>query len=140
MGALAACLPLVTHNPFLAVERPAISESVRADVELLGDRRQVRSAIRRLGDLGSTIVPELITALEDTLMSGFQPTRVSTRDPRTTSDTMVLPDMNDSFAVRWLASFVTQVAKREVKSPHAAVLGPLRIPTSITDTSKNVSI
>lgn len=47
--------------------RPAVSESVQVEVEKLGDSREAYFAARELADRGDTIVPELITALEDTL-------------------------------------------------------------------------
>ena len=63
-----------------ATERVAVSEAVQNEVELLGDRRKASSAGGRLAEQGAAIVPELITALEDTLSA------LSQYDPRNLGD------------------------------------------------------
>lgn len=71
---LAACAAVLLGGGLLLYSfvhsqnvRPVVSEAVRVDVEKLGNQADAYNAGQRLAAKGDAIVPELITALEDTL-------------------------------------------------------------------------
>lgn len=74
-AAVSVCTICSTADVAAQDTRPAVSESVLEQVEMLGDRRGSNSATRQLAERGETIVPELITALEDALdeMARYDP-------------------------------------------------------------------
>ena len=77
---LRVCTVILLAGVAACEARPEVSEAVRVEVEKLGDGRESYFAAKALAEQGEAIVPELITALEESLEA------MALYDPRNLGD------------------------------------------------------